>query len=150
MPPALSRRDLLRTIAAGAMLALPLRGEPAKRRTVGIVGAGAAGIALAWLLDGARDVVVFEANGEIGGNIREVEVELDRYRFVVDMGAQYFHPGPYPVYSALLHYLGLDRPDVKGVSEIHGFPASFSLAAPGEVFPRFVSPVLWDRLWPVF
>jgi predicted NAD/FAD-binding protein len=145
----LSRRDLLRTLAAGTLLALPPAAEGASRRSVGIVGAGAAGVTLAWLLDGLRDVVLFEASDVIGGNVREVELDLGGRPVVVDMGAQYFHPGPYPAYAALLRELGLDVPDANGINPVHGFAASFTLAATGEAAPRFVSPILWDRLWPV-
>ena len=33
--------------------------------------------------------------------------------FVVDMGAQYFHPAPYPTYTALLDHLGLRDPGLE-------------------------------------
>ena len=55
-----------------------------------------AGVSLAWLLDGAYDVTLLEARESIGGNVRSVDVALDGHEFVVDMGAQYFHPGPVP------------------------------------------------------
>ena len=85
-----SRRELLKTFAAAAAIAsiCPRGGA------VGIVGAGIAGVSLAWLLDGQRDVVLIEAASAIGGNVRNVAIELDGASFVVDMGAQYFHPGP--------------------------------------------------------
>ena len=48
-----SRRELLKTFAAAAaMPQVDLRRFPARRR-VGIVGAGIAGVSLAWLLDGS-------------------------------------------------------------------------------------------------
>ena len=53
-----------------------------------------AGISLAWLLDGACDVVVLEARDSIGGNVQTVDVDLDGHRLVVDLGAQYFIPVP--------------------------------------------------------
>ncbi|OKH98985.1 hypothetical protein A6A06_25630 [Streptomyces sp. CB02923] len=39
---------------------------------VGIAGAGAAGLATAWLLDGVHDVLLLEAREDIGGNLRSV------------------------------------------------------------------------------
>ena len=79
-----------------------------------------AGVSLAWLLDGAYDVILLEARDSIGGNVRSVEVELDGRRFVIDMGAQYFHPGSYPLYTALLEHLGLHDPvSMKRASRVH-------------------------------
>lgn len=106
-----------------------------------------AGVSLAWLLNGERDVVVLEARDTVGGNVRSVDVGLDGYQFVVDMGAQFFHPGPYPTYTALLTHLGLYPPGPATPS--HSFPASITVAAQGETLPRFVSPVLPDRAWPL-
>src|SRR5690349_12331041 len=118
-------------------------GAAGRRRSVGIVGAGMAGISLAWLLDGACDVVVLEARDAIGGNVQTVDVDLDGHRFAVDLGAQFFHPGPYPVYTALLRHLGLYDPDSTGTAaHSHAFPASITLTAAAESTPRFVSPVL--------
>ena len=82
-----------------------------------------AGISLAWLLDGARDVVVLEPRDTIGWNVQSVDLELDGHRVVVDAGAQYFHPGPYPVYTALLRHFGLYDPESTD-TQAHSFPAS--------------------------
>jgi predicted NAD/FAD-binding protein len=101
-----------------------------------------AGVSLAWLLDGARDVVLLEARESLGGNVQSIPVEVDGEMCVVDMGAQYFHPGPYPTFVKLLALLGLLR-------EVHSFPASITLDSPGEQTPRFVSPVLPNRVTPL-
>ena len=140
----------MRALAASA--ALPVRGlgAAARRRTVGIVGGGMAGVSLAWLLDGAYDVILLEARDAIGGNVRSVDVELDGHEFVIDMGAQYFHPGPYPIYTALLDHLGLHDPDSSEASATRPFPASISLTAGVQSTPRFVSPALPERWWPFF
>jgi predicted NAD/FAD-binding protein len=124
-------------------------GSTARRRSVGIVGGGMAGVSAAWLLDGARDVVLLEARDSIGGNVQSVDVDLDGHRFAVDIGAQYFHPGPYPVYAALLQHLGLSDPE-SAASQTQVFPASITLTAGSESTPRFVSPVLPERRWPFF
>ncbi|MFH8751708.1 FAD-dependent oxidoreductase [Streptomyces rimosus] len=39
---------------------------------VGIAGAGAAGLATAWLLDGLHDTLLLEARSDIGGNLRSM------------------------------------------------------------------------------
>jgi predicted NAD/FAD-binding protein len=110
-------------------------------RRVGIVGAGMAGVSLAWLLDGQREVVLFEAQQSVGGNVQSINVNLDGQTFVVDIGAQYFHPGPYPTYVKLLTRLGL-------LNDSHSFPATITQAAPGPRTPMFVSPLLPGRVWP--
>src|SRR5262245_49557309 len=114
----LTRRAVLRTLATAASAPV-LAGVAAPRRTVGIIGAGMAGVSLAWLLDGDYDVVLIEARDTIGGNVQSLDVELDGHQFVVDMGAQYFHPGPYPVYAALLSYLNLYPPESTTPEQSH-------------------------------
>jgi phytoene dehydrogenase-like protein len=108
----LNRRDLLRALAASLTLPVQQLGAASRRRSVGIVGGGMAGVSLAWLLDGARDVVLLEARDSVGGNVQTVEIDVDGHRVLVDMGAQYFHPRAYPVYTALLRHLGLHVDDL--------------------------------------
>lgn len=141
----LTRRDLLRTLAVAA--STPILRAGAAQRRVGIIGGGMAGISLAWLLEGQRDVVLLEARDTIGGNVQSVEVDLDGHHFVVDMGAQFFHPGPYPLYTALLAYLGLYPPGSATPNPSHSFPASITLSTGATT--RFVSPVFGSRTWPL-
>lgn len=131
---------MMRTLAGAAGIPV-LRAAPPLRRT-GIVGAGMAGVALAWLLDGQREVLLLEARPEIGGNVQSVVVDLDGKSFVVDMGAQYFNPGPYPTYVKLLSLLGV-------TPEEHSFATSITVYDPSESTPRFLSPVLPQRSWPL-
>jgi predicted NAD/FAD-binding protein len=145
------RRDVLKSLAvvAGTLPASAFGQDGPPRRRVGIVGAGMAGVSLAWLLDGQVDVVLLEARDVIGGNVRAVDVELDGHVFTVDIGAQYFHPGPYPTYTTLLTQLGLFPPVAGAPAGAHAFPASITVTAQGETRPRFVSPILPGRAWPV-
>ena len=146
--PPWTRREVLGALVASAGLpAVTRSGTPTRR--VGIVGAGMAGVSLAWLLDGERDVVLLEARESIGGNVQSLEVEQDGQVFVVDVGAQFFHPGPYPTYVELLTLLGLFPPGPPGETESHSFPASFTLSVGLRPLPRFVSPVIPGRVWPV-
>lgn len=140
-----SRRSVLGALAATA--AVPLTGRAAALPRVAVVGAGMAGVACAWLLDGVCEVALFEAAPSIGGNVRTVDLVVDGHPYRVDAGAQYFHPGPYPTYVQLLEQLGL-YPPASGGS--HAFTATITLADPAEGKPRFVSPVLPGRGWPVF
>jgi uncharacterized protein len=138
-----ARRDVLRTlIAAAGLPAINAASTPMRR--VGIIGGGMAGVCLAWLLDGSRDVVLLESGPAIGGNVQTITVDLDGQSFPVDMGAQFFHPGPYPLYTRLLSFLGLYP------AASPSFPASITVYADPEPVPRFLSPVLPNRIWPVF
>jgi predicted NAD/FAD-binding protein len=137
--------------AVGALAAARvLDGRAAALPRVGIIGGGMAGVSLAWMLDGHYDVTLLEAAPAIGGNVRGVEVDLDGHHFVVDIGAQFFHPGPYPVYTALLASLGLFPPVPGSPDGAHSFPASITVAAQGAPLPRFLSPIVPDRTWPLF
>jgi uncharacterized protein len=142
-----TRRDVLKTMAA--TVAAPTLANAAPQRTVAVIGAGMAGVSVSWLLDGQRDVVLLESRDDIGGNVRSLDVELDGHQFAVDLGAQFFHPGPYPVYTALLESLNLFPPAVVPPSPSASFPASITIEQPGEATPRFVSPILPTRLWPL-
>lgn len=143
----LSRREALQAFVAAAGVPVFNRQAPIRRR-LGIIGAGMAGVSLAWIADRDRDVIVLEARDSIGGNVQSVPIELDGHSFVVDIGAQYFHPGPYPTYTALLTQLGLHPPDPADPASSHSFPASISLTSAAPL-PHFVSPVFPNRIWPV-
>ena len=144
-----TRRDVLRTIAGVAAVPSVL-GADSRRRTVGIVGAGMAGVSLAWLLDGERDVILLESGDTIGGNVSSVPLELDGHQFIVDAGAQYFHPGPYPTYTALLTQLGIYPPQASVPPQSHSFPTSISMTHASSATPLYVSPLFFDRIWPLF
>jgi len=145
-----TRRDLLRSLAAVAALARPAEARRAGRRRVVIVGGGITGVALAWLLDSHYDVTLLEGRAAIGGNVHGVDVEIGGQVYTVDIGAQFFHPGPYPLYTTLLAALGLYPPDPAKPVGARAFSASITLAAAAEPFPRFVALELPGRAWPLF
>ena len=147
MRTAWTRREMLRTVAAVAGAPV-LAARAATLPRIGIIGAGMAGVSLAWMLDEHYDVTLIEAAAIVGGNVRGVAVDLDGHQFVVDIGAQFFHPGPYPLYTALLGTLGLFPPQGSPAGS-HAFTASITLAVEGLAQPRFVSPVTPHRLWPL-
>lgn len=146
-PSAFTRRDALVALSGATIAGASSQARAALRRSVGIIGGGMAGAALAWLLDGDRDVALFEAHESLGGNVQTVTLDVGGQIVTADVGAQYFHPTLYRMYVRLLTLLGL-YPPLFG--QTHSFPASISLFNSADLFPRFVSPVLWDRLWPVF
>ena len=143
------RRALQQLLAAvGSLAVAPRCTSSAPRKSVAIVGGGAAGIMTAWLLDGAFDVVLIEQRAALGGNVQTIDVDVRGQQAKVDVGAQYFHPGPYPTYVALLQLLGLFDPDHPDTGGSYSAPSSITVYADGEPNPRFVSPILPSRTWP--
>jgi len=142
-----SRREVLGALVAGA--GLPALGHAGTApRKVGIVGGGMAGVSLAWLLDGEREVVLLEAGDAVGGNVQTIDVDVEGQTYPVDVGAQYFHPALYPTYVKVLTLLGLYPPDGSGTRS-HSFPASITMSVPFQPPPKFVSPIFPDRVWPI-
>jgi predicted NAD/FAD-binding protein len=142
---ALDRRQVLAALGLAASSPVFARPAAAPKR-VAIIGGGMAGVACAWLLDGQAQVLLLEARNDLGGNVQTVDLVLDGRPLKVDIGAQFFHPGPYPTYVQLLTQLGL-YPPVSGGS--HAFDASITVFDASESTPRFVSPLLPGRAWPL-
>lgn len=116
-----------------------------------IIGGGIAGVATAWLLDGVYDVTLFEAEAQLGGNVTTLPFDVRGQQVLVDIGAQYFHPGLYPNYAKLLDLLGVRDPKDDTKSDLYPAASSITVFAPGETNPRFVSPVFSDpdKMWPL-
>lgn len=121
----------------------------AARPRVAIVGGGAAGVICAWLLDGACDVVLFEAQDRLGGHAHTVTVEHRGQLQHVDLGAQFYSPSLQPAFVRLMEDLGVydpKRPDSAGsITREMGI----SVGDFGAPRPRFVSPMFWQRVWPL-
>jgi uncharacterized protein len=107
--------------------------------SVAIIGGGSAAIFAAWLLDGKANVTVYESWTSLFGNVAAKEIDYEGEKVVVDLGAQYFNPGPYPLYIKLLTQLGLHNPTdlSKGITRSN--PSSTALLRYGEEQPRFIS-----------
>ncbi len=74
---------------------------------IAVIGGGIAGLASAWLLSRAHEVVLFEAHGRLGGHTDTHEVEVAGRRWSVDSGFIVMNPSHYPLFSALLAELGV-------------------------------------------
>lgn len=76
-----------------------------KRLKVGIIGAGAAGLTTAWLLDNDYDITVFEKNDYLGGSICTVHVPINGKIVPVEAGAEFFSDMMFPHFNRLLSLL---------------------------------------------
>ena len=80
---------------------------PARKR-IAVIGSGIAGLASAYFLRRAHDVVLFEAAGTLGGHANTVDITLDGRRFGVDTGFLVYNERTYPNLVALFRELGVD------------------------------------------
>ncbi len=125
--------------------------EPQQERPrVAVVGGGIAGVSLAWLLDGACDVVLFEAQARLGGHAHTVEVEHRGHAVQADLGAQFFSPSLEPTFMHLLELIGVHDPAAHNGGGTVTHDMGITLSEHGVTRPRFVSPMFWQRTWPLF
>lgn len=89
---------------------------------IGIIGAGAAGLTAAWLLNDNHNVTVFEKENRLGGHAHTVEVERDGEVVSVESGFEFFAAGMWPVFSSLLKALS---------APIHKYQATVTLYTTG-------------------
>jgi predicted NAD/FAD-binding protein len=72
---------------------------------IAVVGTGVSGLVCAYLLQRDHDLVVYEAEGRIGGHVHTVPVELGGRRYAVDTGFIVFNRRTYPAFCRLLERL---------------------------------------------
>ena len=81
---------------------------PARQRLrIAVVGTGVSGLSAAWLLSGAHDVTVFEADARTGGHCNTVSVDAGDGEVAVDTGFIVCNPETYPNLLALFDHLGV-------------------------------------------
>ena len=78
------------------------------RKRIGVIGAGIAGLATAWLLSRRHEVVLLEANDYLGGHTNTVDVTMDGLTYPVDTGFLVFNHRTYPNLVALFKFLGVE------------------------------------------
>lgn len=79
-----------------------------KRRSIAVVGAGTAGLTLAWILRDIHDVAVFEAAPTVGGHACTLDVAAPPGRLPVDMAVEYFTERLAPNLTCLLDRFGIE------------------------------------------
>jgi predicted NAD/FAD-binding protein len=70
-----------------------------------IIGAGISGLTSAWLLQRDHEIVLYEANDQLGGHAHTVDVETDSGRLAVDTGFIVFNRRNYPGFTRILDRL---------------------------------------------
>ena len=80
---------------------------PKPRQRIAVIGSGISGLASAYFLNQAHEVVLFEANHYLGGHTNTVEIELEGVQQAVDTGFLVFNDRTYPNLIALFAELGV-------------------------------------------
>lgn len=75
---------------------------------IAVVGSGVSGIGAAWMLSGAHDVVLFEADRRLGGHTNTVRLDLADETHDVDTGFIVHNRRNYPVFCGLLDAWGVE------------------------------------------
>jgi predicted NAD/FAD-binding protein len=79
-----------------------------RRLKVAVVGGGIAGLSAAWLLSSRHDVVLFEADGRLGGHANTTEApNASGAATPVDTGFIVYNEPNYPNFTALVDHLGV-------------------------------------------
>ena len=74
---------------------------------IAVIGSGIAGMGAAWALHREHDVVVYEAEGRLGGHANTVDVEDDGRAVPVDTGFIVYNETNYPNLVRLFDALGV-------------------------------------------
>ncbi len=77
------------------------------RLKIGIIGAGASGLASAWLLDENHDVTLFEKEDRLGGHVCTIPVTVKGKTVPVEAGVEFFSDMMFPQFNALLRALNV-------------------------------------------
>ena len=72
---------------------------------IAVIGSGIAGLASAWLLSQAHEVVLFEANDYLGGHTHTHDITLGGRAYAVDTGFIVHNPDHYPLLTRLFQAL---------------------------------------------
>ena len=78
---------------------------------IAIIGSGIGGISTAWLLSPSHDVDLYEADAQLGGHTRTIDVDCGAGPFPVDTGFQVFNRRTYPNLTRFFEHLGIDAAD---------------------------------------
>ena len=78
---------------------------------IAVIGAGIGGISTDWLLSRTHDVDIYEAEPQLGGHTRTIDVDCGHGPFPVDTGFQVFNRRTYPNLTRFFEHLGVEATD---------------------------------------
>jgi len=78
---------------------------------IAVIGAGIGGVSSAWLLSRAHTVDIYEAEPQLGGHTRTLDLTAGGVTFPVDTGFQVFNRRTYPNLIRFFDHLGIDASD---------------------------------------
>jgi len=78
---------------------------------IAVIGSGISGISSSWLLSPTHEVDVYEAEPQLGGHTRTIDVDTGAGPFPVDTGFQVFNRRTYPNLLGFFHELGIEAGD---------------------------------------
>lgn len=87
------------------------------KKKVCIIGAGAAGMTSAWLLDHEYEIVLFEREAELGGHVCSIPLTINGKKIMVEGGAEFFSPRMFTQFNRLLHALEIP---------VHQYPLTYT------------------------
>ncbi|MGA0805277.1 MAG: FAD-dependent oxidoreductase, partial [Pseudohongiellaceae bacterium] len=92
-----------------------MKGAPAGKRRIAVIGTGISGMATAWYLtqQGGVDLQVYEAAPRLGGHTATIMLQQDGEQLAIDTGFIVFNDRTYPNFIALLDRLGIASRDTR-------------------------------------
>ena len=111
---------------------------------IGIIGAGAAGLTSAWMLEDEHNVTLFEKQNRLGGHAHSVQIDVEGEHVWVDVGAEFFSAKAFPHFVRLLSILG---------AETKAFPMTATLYSTDHQNITMLPPlqngkIVWSMLGP--
>ena len=82
--------------------------RPFPRQRLAVIGAGVSGLSCAWALSRSHDVVLYEAEGRLGGHANTSEVAWGGRAIAVDTGFIVYNEPTYPNLTALFSHVGIE------------------------------------------
>jgi len=98
---------------------------------IAVVGSGISGLVAAHTLSARHDVVLFEADGRIGGHTHTVDVPDGAGTAAVDTGFIVFNERTYPNFTALLRQLGVPWQESDMSFSVRSERRDFEYGSPG-------------------
>lgn len=87
------------------------------KKKIGIIGAGAAGMTSAWLLDQEYEIILFEREAYLGGHVCSLPFNIGGKKITVEAGAEFFSSGMFTQFNKLLHALEIP---------VHQYPLTYT------------------------